>query len=144
MNADAVPQLEQFPLTTFEKLRYADTDRQGHVNNAVFATMLETGRVEVLYNPQQPLAAPDGSFVIAQLTLNFRAEINWPGQVQIGTRVAAIGRSSLTLEQALFQAGQCAATATTVIVHINQETRRSQPLAEATVAYLRTLMPAGV
>lgn len=142
MQADAVPQLEQFSLRTFEKLRYADTDRQGHVNNAVFATMLETGRVEILYNPQQPLAAPDGAFVIAQLTLNFRAEINWPGQVEIGTRVATIRRSSLTLAQALFQAGQCATTATTVIVHINQATRRSQPLTEATVAYLRTLLPA--
>jgi acyl-CoA thioester hydrolase len=28
-------------------LRYADTDRQGHVNNAVFATFLESGRVRV-------------------------------------------------------------------------------------------------
>ena len=36
--------LDQFPLRTRDKLRYADTDRQGHVNNAVFATFLETGR----------------------------------------------------------------------------------------------------
>jgi len=35
-----------------------------HVNNAVFASMLETGRVELLYNPDRPLADPEGSFVI--------------------------------------------------------------------------------
>lgn len=30
--------LEDFPFQTFDKVRYADTDRQGHVNNAAFAT----------------------------------------------------------------------------------------------------------
>jgi acyl-ACP thioesterase len=29
--------IDDFPLRTYEKLRYVDTDRQGHVNNAVFA-----------------------------------------------------------------------------------------------------------
>lgn len=136
----AAPEIAQFPLKTYEKLRYADTDRQGHVNNAVFATMLETGRVEVLYDPARPLASAGCAFVIASLTLNFRAELTWPGQVEIGTRVAAIGRSSITLEQALFQAGGCAATASTVIVQMNEATRRAQPLDEAAVAYLTGLM----
>ena len=47
--------LDQFPLHSFDKLRYADTDRQGHVNNATFATFLETGRVEFLYNDEAPI-----------------------------------------------------------------------------------------
>lgn len=124
------PRLEQFPLRTHEKLRYGDTDRQGHVNNAVFATMLETGRVELLYNPQRPLAEPGCSFVIARLVLDFRAEITWPGQIDIGTRIAAIGRSSTTLEQALFQNGTCAASATTVIVSVNAA-GRGHPFSDA-------------
>ncbi|WP_343068673.1 hypothetical protein [Kaustia mangrovi] len=44
--------LDDFPLRTSDKLRYADTDRQGHVNNAVFATFMETGRVAFLHDPQ--------------------------------------------------------------------------------------------
>ena len=56
--------IDDFALRTYEKLRYVDTDRQGHVNNAVFASMLETGRVELLYNPDRSLADPEGSFVI--------------------------------------------------------------------------------
>ena len=32
------PDLDLYPFWTEEKLRNADTDRQGHVNNAVFAT----------------------------------------------------------------------------------------------------------
>ena len=34
--------LEDFPLRTFDKIRYADTDRQGLVNNAVFAPLNAT------------------------------------------------------------------------------------------------------
>jgi|GEM_PF-219143 len=134
------PKLDQFPLKTYEKLRYADTDRQGHVNNAVFSSMLETGRVEVLYDPGKPLASADCSFVIASLTLNFRSEITWPGQVEIGTRVSNIGRSSVNLEQALFQNDCCVATANTVIVQMNNATRLSQPFSETAAAQLASLM----
>lgn len=136
---EATASLEDFPRRTYEKLRYADTDRQGHVNNAVFATMLETGRVEILYDPAQPLASPQCAFVIAGVTLNFHAEITWPGQVDIGTRVAELGRSSVTLEQVLMQDGRCAATAKTVIVQMNETTRRSQPLSDPARAYLASL-----
>lgn len=136
---NALPQLADFPLKTFDKLRYADTDRQGHVNNAVFATMLETGRVEVLYAPDGPLFEAGCAFVIASLHLEFHGEITWPGHVDIGTRVATIGRSSITLEQALFQHQACVATAKTVIVQMNEATRRSTPLTPATVQRLGAL-----
>ncbi len=127
----STPPLSACPLRTQDKLRYADTDRQGHVNNAVFATMLETGRVELLHAADGPLHDAGCSFVIASLHLDFHGEITWPGQVDIGTRIATIGKSSLILDQALFQGDRCAATARTVIVHVNDGSRRSQPLSEA-------------
>lgn len=37
---------EDFPRRTFDKVRYADTDRQGHVNNTAFSSFFETGRVD--------------------------------------------------------------------------------------------------
>ena len=119
-----------FPFRTYDKIRYADMDRQGHVNNAVFSTFLETGRVEFLYNPEHPLIAEGASFVIANVNLQLLAEITWPGTVEIGTRVLRIGSSSLTLHQAMFQAGRCVATAETVIVQMNERTRRSHPLSD--------------
>ena len=123
--------ITDFPLRTTDKLRYGDTDRQGHVNNAVFSTLLETGRVEMIYDPAFPLVEPGAAFVIARLEVDFRAELSWPGEVAIGTRVAAVGRSSIRLEQAVFQQGHCAASAVTVIVQMDEETRKSRPLAEA-------------
>lgn len=122
------PNPEDFPLHATDKIRYSDTDRQGHVNNAIFATLLETGRVELLYDPASPLAEAGSAFVIARLAIDFRSEIVWPGEIVIGTRVASLGRSSIRLEQAVFQNGICAATAETVIVLMDETTRRSSPL----------------
>lgn len=128
--------ITDFPLQATDKVRYADTDRQGHVNNAVFSTFLETGRVELLYRTAASLNHPNSEFVIAKLSLEFRAEILWPGLVQIGTRVASISRSSVKLEQAIFQAEQCCAFAETIVVLIDTKSRRSTPLSEAAIAML--------
>jgi len=109
-------------------VRYADTDRQGHVNNAIFATFFESGRVSILYNPDKPLAPPGASFVIARLVLVFVAEIRWPNEVNIGTTVLSLGRSSVTLGQGLFIEERCVAAAETVIVLMDEATRKSRPL----------------
>lgn len=128
--------LESFPLQSNDKLRYGDTDRQGHVNNAVFSTFLETGRVAALYDPAAPLAEPGCSFVIARLAIDFLAEILWPGEVQVGTRIASVGRSSMQIEQAIFQADKCVATSQSVIVQVDETTRKSRPLSARCVAQL--------
>ena len=132
--------LSDYPLHSFEKLRYSDTDRQGHVNNAVFSTILETGRAEFLLAPDAPFHEAGCAFVIARLQVDYLGEINWPGRVDIGTRIHAIGKSSMTLEQGLFQDGRPVAIAQTVIVQMNESTRRSQVLSEDCVQRLKTLM----
>ena len=124
------PALDDFPARSHDKLRYGDTDRQGHVNNAVFATLLETGRIEVLRDATAQLTEDGREWVLARLTLDFLGEILWPGQVDIGTRVQRIGRTSVGMEQALFQEGRIVARAETVIVQTDIETRRPEPLSE--------------
>jgi acyl-CoA thioester hydrolase len=113
-------------------LRYADTDQQGHVNNAVFATFLESGRVAIFYGSEKPIAPAGANFVIARLTLDFLAEVHWPGEVEIGTTVLRLGNSSFTLGQGIFFQKKCVATAETVIVLIDESTRKSRPLPDET------------
>lgn len=125
-----------YPDWTRVTVRYGDTDRQGHVNNAVFSTFLESGRVNLLLDADAPLVGPGTALVIARLVLDFKAEINWPGEVEVATRVSRVGRSSFALEQAVFQNGVCAATAENVIVLMNEATRKSQPLSEAAATWL--------
>jgi acyl-CoA thioester hydrolase len=143
LNETKVPRLEDFVGQAYDKLRYGDTDRQGHVNNAVFATFMETGRVELIYNPQDPLLEEGFSFVLAKLDIDYIAEVLWPGTVEIGTRVVRVGRSSVTMQQAVFQAGRLCASAETVVVHFDQTTRKSQAFSQAQRQKLEGWISAG-
>jgi acyl-CoA thioester hydrolase len=144
-NAEATDIMDQeikltdYTFQAYDKLRYGDTDRQGHINNAVFTTLLETGRVEFFREMAAPLADAGSNFVIARLVLDFKREIRWPGTVSIGTRVASVGRSSIRLEQALFQNERCVAVAESVVVLMDETTRRSRPLSAAAVEGLSAL-----
>jgi acyl-CoA thioester hydrolase len=132
-------QLSDFPAKTYDKLRYGDTDRQGHVNNAVFATMYETGRVDLLESYGGGLLLPDVGFVIARICIDYRGEIFWPGTVDIGSAVKAVGNTSITFTQALFQNGACVSTAESVVVQVDNRTRRPAPLSEDVRARLKAL-----
>ena len=136
MNETARLSLDAYPLRAFDTVRYGDTDRQGHVNNAAFATYCETGRVAFLCDPEKPLAPAGSAFVIARLVIDFRAEVTWPGEVEIGTAVTRIGRSSFSLVQGLFQRGKCVATAEAVIVLMDETTRKSTALTDEIIATL--------
>ncbi len=135
----SLPTLADFAFIASDKLRYGDTDRQGHINNAVFATFLETGRVELLHDLVSSVTEPDSSFVLVRIVIDLRAEIFWPGTVEIGTRIDSVGRSSITLVQAVFQDGRCVAEGQSVIVLLDNTTRRSRALSEATLHRLRDL-----
>lgn len=136
-------ELGDFPARTFDKLRYGDTDRQGHINNAVFATLFETGRVNVIHEGETKLLKPGFSFVIARIAIDYRAELFWPGRVEIGTRVKAVGRSSVTFSQALFQDGKLAAMAESVVVQVDASARRPAALGEMVRERLAGLMMDG-
>ncbi len=131
--------MDDFPIRSTDKIRFRDTDQLGHVNNAVFSTFFETGRAELLVHPERRIADEGASFVIASLFLEYYQEITWPGEIEIGTRVLNVGRSSVKLEQGLFQNGLCVARAESVLVQISDATRNSTPLSDSAVAKLRKL-----
>lgn len=125
-----------YRIWTSDTLRYGDTDRQGHVNNAVFATFCESGRVAFLYDEKLALRGPDANFVIVRLELDFRAELYYPGTIDIGTRVLSLGTKSFRLGQGVFKGEHCAATAECVMVLVDDRTRRALPLTGALRAWL--------
>ena len=45
---DTAPCLEDFPYRLTDNVRFADLDPNQHVNNAVYATYFETGRVTLM------------------------------------------------------------------------------------------------
>lgn len=128
-----------FPLTTTDKLRYSDTDRQGHINNAVFATFFETGRVEIISQIERHAEVTDREFVLARITIDYLQEVHWPGTVTIGSRVSRVGTSSLTVKQVIFVDETVCARAESVMVQIRTSTRRSEPFDDATREFFSTL-----
>jgi acyl-CoA thioester hydrolase len=137
--ARVLPRLAQFSGQTGDIIRFGDLDPQGHVNNTVFATFFETGRVMLLREPKNLLNPPGATSVLARLDINFLREMHWPGDVIIGTGTLEIGRSSYTFLQAIFHEGECAATAKATMVMIDAATRRARPLPEDVVARLEKL-----
>ena len=123
----APPKLADFPIRVCDTIRFADLDRQGHVNNAVFATFLETGRVGTIYDPDVGFQVVGATWVLARIEIDFLHELRWPGTVEIGSAIAHIGRSSYTFSQAIFHDGICAATGRSTLVLIDAATRRSRP-----------------
>ncbi|HEV2551199.1 MAG TPA: thioesterase family protein [Stellaceae bacterium] len=127
-----------YPLWTTDIIRYGDTDRQGHVNNAVFATFFESGRTRFFAACSPSLRTDDMEFVIVRLEIDFRAELFFPGSVDIGTRVLKIGRSSFRLGQALFSGKSCAAIGECVMVVLDAESRKAKPFSPALRRWLET------
>ena len=94
----------------------------------------------MLYDPGNPLASEHSEYVIASLKLDFLAEIHWPGRIEIGTGVRSVGNSSFRMVQGLFQNGCCVGAAETVIVQLDERTRKSCPLSMTARTFLTTHM----
>jgi acyl-CoA thioester hydrolase len=119
-----------------DKLRLGDTDRQDHVNNAVFATFAETGRIEFMRDDLLQLDRKGLGFVVVRVEIDFRGELHWPGKVDIGTRLLAVGRTSWRLEHGIFSSDRCVATSISVMVTIDAATRRPTPLPDVLRSWL--------
>ena len=135
----AEPSVGDYPLRIVETLRFADTDRNGHITSSVFAICCQSGRLALLSDPTRGITPSSAHFVLAQLLLDYRREMQWPGTVEVGTCVERIGRSSIVLAQALFQHDSCVATARSVAVLMDAVTRRSRPIPQASVEILQAM-----
>ncbi len=130
------PQLADYPHRVTDIIRFADLDPQGHVNNAVYSTYFESGRVAMFRNPDLSIGESDATFVLARQDIEFLKELRWPGNVEVGTALAELGRSSFTVVQAVFHQGACAAFGRATMVMLDMTTRRARPLTENQIARL--------
>lgn len=122
--------LDNYPLKTTEKLRYSDIDIQGHMNNALYLTLIEAARVEIIFEDKFFPGYEQIIFMIAHISIDYLSEVNWPGSVKIGTKITYIGNSSFVTEQVIFSEGQCAAIAKTVIVTVDKKSKKKIALTE--------------
>ena len=131
---DLTPRLGDFPYRLTDNVRYADLDPNQHVNNAVYATYFETGRVTLMKDPRYALTPPGLAWIMVRLDMHFRAELRWPGRIELGLGVARFGRTSVTFDQVVFSEGKCVASAQAIGVLIDEVTRKPIPLTAEIVA----------
>jgi len=142
--SDQTPRLEDFPYRLTDNVRFADLDPNGHVNNAVYATYFETGRVTLVKDRSNGLM-PDGlGWIMVRLDIHFRAELRWPGSIEMGLGVAKFGRTSVTFDQVVFSQGRCVASAQAVTVLIDEATRKPTPLTPEVIANFQPWLRRGV
>jgi len=130
------PKLADFPHRVADIIRYADLDPQGHVNNAVFATYFESGRVAMFRDPDLGIGVNNATYVLVRQEIDFLSELRWPGHVEIGTGLAEFGRSSFTVAQTIFHGETCAAAGRATLVMMDTTTRRARPLDPDAIARL--------
>jgi len=130
------PQLADYRHRVADIIRFADLDPQGHVNNAVFSTYFESGRVGMFRNNDLGIGVTNATFVLVRQEIDFMRELRWPGNVVIGTALAELGRSSFTVAQVIFEGDQCAAAGRATMVMLDAAARRPLPLTPDVIARL--------
>ncbi len=122
-------------------VRWGDMDTMGHVNNAKYFTYCESARmsyfaaIRMLDHRESERQGP----ALASATLNFRRQVHYPAVIEVATRVSEIGRSSFKMEYELLLqgTGDRVADGTGVIVWVDYETGKSNPLPEELKAAIR-------
>jgi acyl-CoA thioester hydrolase len=130
------PRLADFPHQVRDIVRFRDMDAQRHVNNAVYSTYFETGRVAMFRQPDLSVGVDNVTFVLARAEINFLRELHWPGDLMIGTALKTLGRRSFVVAQGVFQGETCAATGDFTMVTMNKETREPIPVPPEVIARL--------
>ncbi|KRR17769.1 thioesterase [Bradyrhizobium lablabi] len=128
LRPDATPRLEDFPYRLSDNVRFADLDPNQHVNNAVYATYFETGRVTLMKDRSYGLMPEGLGWIMVRIDIHFRAELHWPGKIELGLGVAKFGRTSVSFDQVVFSEGRCVASARAITVLIDEATRKPVPL----------------
>ena len=103
-------------------VRFRDCDPYGHVNNAVYLTYLENSRF-ALWKAQEIKGV-----ILARAEVDYRAQATYGDELEVRTRLAALGRSSFQYEYELrdLSTGATVLTAKTVQVHFDYD--RQQPV----------------
>ena len=112
--------LAGFPVVFSIPVQWGDQDAFGHVNNVVFFRWFESARI--VYIREAGIVYSQGGTgigpILATINCHYRRPVNYPDTVHVGARIRRIGRSSMTLEHAVYSEaqGQLVADGDSVVV----------------------------
>ncbi len=124
-------------------VRWGDVDSMGHVNNARYFTYCESARMSYFaaIRLRENAAEEKHGPALAAANLNFRRQVRWPAELDVGVRVSEIGRTSFKMEYEIVhrESRERVADGAGVVVWVDYATGRPIPLPEALKAEIRRL-----
>ena len=121
------------------QVRFNDTDALGHLNNTSYALYSEQGRVDFLDQFRG-----EGSYLIlAHISLDFLQQVRFRDTVYVLTRIAKIGRTSVTLAQEIYSNDELAARSRSVVVMFDYSSQKPVPISDDIRAQLQPYLQEG-
>jgi len=123
-NISNLTDINTFRHWTAVSLRFSDQDSLGHINNVAYAAYVEQARVALF----DKIARPKDNkidYILANLQIDYRREMHFPGNVDVGACLLKIGTKSITTGYGLFKDDKTIATASCINVFFDTTTRAS-------------------
>ncbi len=120
--------LSEYPLVIELPVQWGDQDAFGHVNNTVHLRWFESARIAYLERGglNHLMNSTGLGVIVASVTCHYRRQLTYPDTIRVSARVGRMGRSSMTIEHAVWSRaqGRIAADGESVVVVFDYEAQR--------------------
>jgi acyl-CoA thioester hydrolase len=135
------------PAEYLAQVRWSDPDQLGHVNHARYLSYFEDARMMLLSGAPTgvPGSVDDRGCIAARVAVDYAAPVEFrPGlALRVETSVAAIGTSSWTLAQRMYDGGTAVAHCECVLVAYSYADSKARPLDDDERAYWQRFTDGG-
>jgi acyl-CoA thioester hydrolase len=121
---------DDFRHRTRIEVRFRDIDSFGHVNNAVIASYVEQARIRYLRDVVGVDPVGKMPLILGMLKIDYLSPIFLEDDVQVGSRIDWIGRTSIAMSH-LLEADRQLARSSSVLVAYDYEHGRPMPVPDA-------------
>lgn len=134
-----VPRREDYQWALPMTVRWSDMDARRHINHARYMTYAESARLayfEPLLGEADHRRKVGSGLIMANISCAFLQQLHYPAEIDVGTRVVHIGRSSMSLEQTIFHGELGIAHLHAVMVWFDYVAQKAISVPEAARAFI--------
>jgi acyl-CoA thioester hydrolase len=118
--------VEGFAFSLPQEVTMRDIDGFGHVNNAVYLAYVENARVAYLREVVGVRTREEIANIMASVTIDYRAQVDYGDELEIGVRTERIGTKSFQLAYRMVRGdGEVAADVTSTQVMFDFDANRA-------------------
>ena len=126
--------MEDFQATVEAQVRFRDTDALGHVNNAVYLSWMELGRMAFTDAVLPEIEWTKTGFILAHVSIDYLEPVFLGDKVKVFMRAGKIGGKSVVLECLITKTDKNGerptAKGTNIIVAFDYKTNKSVQIPE--------------